>query len=117
MNNLLIFFAIPVATIILSLIFETLLRNPFKVGGIAFSIFLVTAFALGGSAELIVAALVYTILAFIFAYLTKMFCMRCKMRSYYSNNMYGDINLSNNNLRNGDCLECMDNSFDRFCRR
>lgn len=114
MNNLLIFFAIPVATIILSIIFETLIRNPLKVGGIAFSIFLIVAFALGGSAELIVAALIYTILSFLFAFLTKLFCMRSRFPVCNQSNIYGDINLANNNLQNSIEYE---NSFDRFCRR
>ena len=73
MNNLLIFFAIPVATIVLSAIFETLIKCPFKIAGIAFSIFLITAFALGGTVELLVLAIIYTIISFISAYLTSIF--------------------------------------------
>lgn len=67
MNILLIFFAIPIATIILSAILETFIRCPIKVAGIFFAIFLVLAFILGGTAELLVAAIVYTIIAFITA--------------------------------------------------
>ena len=70
MNTLLIFFAIPLATIILSAIFETFIRCPLKVAGIAFSIFIIVAFALGGSAELIVAAIIYTLLSLITAFIT-----------------------------------------------
>ena len=62
MNNLLVFFAIPVATIILSAILETFINCPLKVGGIFFSIFLVVAAALGGTIELLFAAIVYTML-------------------------------------------------------
>lgn len=69
MNILLIFFAIPIATIILSAILETFIRCPIKVAGIFFSIFLVLAFILGGTAELIVAAIVYTIISFVTAYI------------------------------------------------
>ena len=67
MNTLLIFFALPLATIILAGIFETFINCPFKVAGIAFAIYLIVAFALGGTIELIVAAIVYTILALITA--------------------------------------------------
>ena len=70
MNLLLIFFAIPIATIILSVILQTLICCPFKVAGIAFSIFIVVAFALGGTAALIVAAIIYTIISFISAVIT-----------------------------------------------
>lgn len=71
MNILLIFFAIPISTIILSAILETLIKSPIKVAGIFFSIFLVIAFALGGSAELVVGAIVYTIISFITAYIVE----------------------------------------------
>lgn len=76
MNILLIFFAIPIAIIILSAIFETFIKCPVKVAGIFFSIFLVIAFALGGSAELLVAVIVYTIISFVTAYIVMM--IRCR---------------------------------------
>ena len=83
MNILLVFFAIPVATIILSGIFETFINCPYKVGGIFFSIFLVLAFALGGTAELVVAALVYTIISFLTAYIVMIVIN--KQRNCYHN--------------------------------
>lgn len=67
MNILLIFFAIPLAVIILSAILESFINCPFKVAGIFFSIFIVLAFGFGGTAELIVAAIVYTFISFITA--------------------------------------------------
>ena len=73
MNTLLIFFALPVSTIILAGIFETFINCPFKVAGIAFAIYLIVAFTLGGTAELIVAAIVYTFLALITALIVKFF--------------------------------------------
>lgn len=76
MNILLIFFAIPVAVIILSIILETFIKCPIKVAGIFFAIFLVLAFLLGGTAELIVAAILYTIISFIAACLTEVICSR-----------------------------------------
>ena len=67
MNTLLIFFALPLATIILAAIFETFINCPLKVAGIAFAIYLIVAFALGGTIELVVAAIIYTIIALITA--------------------------------------------------
>lgn len=67
MNVLLIFFAIPLAVIILSAILESFINCPFKVAGIFFAIFIVLAFAFGGTATLIVAAIVYTIISYITA--------------------------------------------------
>lgn len=99
MNILLFFFAIPIATIILSAIFETFINSPVKVAGIFFSIFLVIAFILGGTAELIVGAIIYTIISFVTAYIVKIITnknnctIRCERR-----NDYDDYNFRNNNL-------------------
>ena len=76
MNILLIFFAIPLAVIILSAILETFINCPFKVAGIFFAIFIVVAFALGGSAILIVAAIVYTLISFITAAIVRLIINR-----------------------------------------
>ena len=89
MNNLLIFFALPIATIILAGIFQTIINCPLKIGGIAFAIFLIVAFALGGSAELIVAALVYTILALVTALIVM--CIQNR------NDLINNINNCNSN--------------------
>ena len=101
MNFLLIFFAIPLATIILSIILETLIRCPFKVAGIAFSIFIVLAFALGCTAVLIVAAIVYTIISFISAFITMIIQNRLEDEDSCSNN---NNNCSCNN--NSRCRRC-----------
>ena len=92
MNNLLIFFALPIATIILAGIFETFIECPFKVAGIAFAIYLIVAFALGGTAELIVAAIVYTILAL----LTAIFVMFLENNSNSNSNSNTNGNSSCN---------------------
>ncbi len=88
MNILLFFFAIPIAVIILSVILETYMRSSSKVAGIFFSIFLVLAFYLGGNAEYIVAALVYTAISFISAYLTCIILSRRCFRTDTFPNFY-----------------------------
>ena len=86
MNILLIFFAIPIAVIILSIILETYMRSPLKVAGIFFSIFIVLAFALGGTAELIVAAIVYSLISLITAFIVELIISRrCHRRERYPN--------------------------------
>lgn len=104
MNILLFFFAIPVATIILSAIFETFINSPVKVAGIAFSIFLVTAFILGGTAELIVGAIIYTSISFITAYIVKFInknncSKKCNIEKtdYEVNNEYNNYKQNNFN--------------------
>lgn len=101
MNVLLIFFAIPIATIILSAILETFIYCPYKVAGIFFSIFIVVAFALGGTAELLVAALVYTIISFLTAYIVMIIQNR--------RNRCCDDNCGDNSCNNRNC-GCRDNN-------
>ena len=93
MNVLLIFFAIPLAVIILSAIFETFINCPLKGAGIFFSIFIVVAFALGGTASLIVAATVYTIISFITAAITRLIINR--MCNSCGNNCENSRNFNN----------------------
>lgn len=114
---LLIFFAIPVATIILSAIFQTFICSPIKVAGIAFAIFLIIAFALGGTAELIIAAIIYTIISLITAFIVMLIQNRnrifsnicnscndcgsnCECRNDFLNNNILGRNNGNNNFRN-----------------
>ena len=94
MNTLLIFFAFPVAVIILSAIFETILNCPFKIAGITFSIFLVITFAFFDETFLI-ATIVYTILSFLVAFLVK------ALQNYIDNNSD-----ENNNDDNDDTCMC-----------
>lgn len=68
MNTLLIFFAFPLATIIISAVLQRLLKSPFIVATLIFAIFLIVTFAAFDETFLI-ATLVYTIIAFITALL------------------------------------------------
>lgn len=97
MNILLVFFAIPIAVIILSIIFERYLNCPLSVAGIFFSIFLVIAFALGPIIEYIVATFVYTIISFLVAFLT----------SYIINRNICNEQSSRSSL----CNSCMQNRY------
>ena len=113
MNVLLIFFSIPIATIILSAILETFIHCPYKVAGIFFSIFIVVAFALGGTAELVVAAIVYTIISFIVAYIVMILQNRNNDDCGCENNNCNcrNNNCENNCRRNNCCSENNDNTF------
>ena len=73
MTNLLIFFALPIATIITSIALQKIFKCPFLVAAIIFAIFLVVTFILGNLIYL-VATIAYTILAFITAVLTNIVC-------------------------------------------
>lgn len=129
--NLLIFFAIPVATIILSAIFETFINCPIKVAGIAFSIFLIVAFSLGGTAELIIAAIVYTIISLITAFIVMLIqnrnciinrlCNNCNDNDECSNNncncnSNNSCNCNNNNSNSNNCSCNRNNNSSCGCR-
>ena len=90
MNILLVFFAIPLATVILSGILATFNICPLKVSGIFFSIFIVTAAALGGTVELFFAAIIYTIISFITASIV-CFIINRRCQHFWCN----DVNTNN----------------------
>ena len=73
MNTLLIFFAFPIAVIIISAILQKLLNCPIAVAALIFAIFIIVTFAAFDETFLI-ATLAYTILAFITAFLVSRFC-------------------------------------------
>ena len=73
MNTLLIFFALPIAVIIISIALQKIFKCPFLVAAIIFAIFLIVTFVLGNLIYL-VATIAYTILAFITAVLTNIIC-------------------------------------------
>ena len=69
-NLLLLVFALPVATIIIASVLETLIKCPISVAALAFAIYLIVTFAVF-DASFLVYAIVYTILAFIAAVITR----------------------------------------------
>lgn len=70
MNILLIFFAFPIAVIIISAILQRLINSPISVALLIFAIFLIVTFA-AFDVNFLVATIIYTILAFITATIVK----------------------------------------------
>lgn len=105
MNTLLIFFAFPIAVIIISAILQKLFNNPLAVAAFIFAIFLVVTFAAFDETFLI-ATLAYTILAFITAILVRLFCRTsqnnciCEALSDILNSNNGNNTDNNDNLSN-----------------
>ena len=95
-TNLLIFFAIPLAIVIISIALQKVLRNPFLVAAIIFSILLVIVLAFFDTIYLI-AVVAYTVLAYITAVLTCLFC-----RILRNSNIGNCMGCGNNNDNNGD---------------
>lgn len=73
MNTLLIFFALPIAVIIISIALQKIFKCPFLVAGIIFAAFLIVTFVVE-NLNLLIATIAYTILAFITAVLTNIIC-------------------------------------------
>lgn len=98
MEILLIFFALPIAIIIISIALQKVLKCPILVAGIIFSIFLIISIIFG-SLILVIVTIIYTIISFltaaIFNFIQERFnnCM-C------SNNMQNCCDECNNQTRN-----------------
>ena len=73
MNTLLLFFALPIATIILSVVLLKILKCPALVAATFFAIYLILTYAVVGS-DFLICAIVYTILSYITAIITKAIC-------------------------------------------
>lgn len=99
MNILLIFFALPIAVIIISAILQKVLKCPIAVAALIFSIFLVVTFAIG-NIILLIATLAYTLLALITAVIVKIICESrnnniCRLLNNILNNTANNCNCAN----------------------
>ncbi len=123
MNILLIFFALPIATIIISIALQKILKCPILVAAIIFAIFLVVTFIVG-NLNFLVAAIIYAIISFITAVLTHIICRilntyrdnnccrdrdNCNCNRYNTRNDLLTISSSCQNNRNGDLLTISSN--------
>lgn len=97
MNTLLLFFALPVATILLAIVVEKILRNPFLTSITFFAIYLIVAFAAFDETFLIY-VIVYTILAFITAIIAEFFFQRCREQNNNCNKWISRCFQNNNTI-------------------
>ena len=101
MNTLLLFFAFPVATIILAIVFQKILQSPILVAATFFAIYLIVAFT-AFDASFLVFVIAYTLLAYLTAAITQIihrFIKRC-----LTNNDEEDSNDENEQDNEG-CIE------------
>lgn len=106
MNILLLFFALPIATIILAIAAQKILKCPFLVAGVFFAIYLIVAFA-AFDASFLVFAVVYTIIAFVTAVITNLITNFIENNDNdcgcERNNNISTNNVESNNLNNCGC--------------
>ena len=97
--TVLFFVVLPLATILISIVLQRLLKSPILVAILVFAVYLILSFTVF-DAEFLVAAVIYAIIAFITAAIFKLIC--CLKRRFDLNdcnvsNICGDLNNSNNN--------------------
>lgn len=100
MSDLLIYFALPVATVILSVVLQKLLRSPILVAATAFAIYLIVTFAAFDESFLLF-AIVYTILAYLTALLTRFICCLIRNNTNSCLNPCSNANTNGNGNGNG----------------
>lgn len=84
-NILLLFFALPIATIIISIALQKIFDNPLLVSAIIFAIFLVVTFIIG-DLNLLIATIVYTIISFLTAAIVNYIQERSEQEENNNNN-------------------------------
>ena len=134
MNVLLLFFALPLATIIISIALQKILKSPALVAGSIFSIFLIVTFIIG-NLNFLIATIIYTLISYITAVLVNLICRllqrieRCKRENSYNccenNNGLLTISSTCQNGTNNDLLtintnqqnsnNCCNDSCDNNC--
>lgn len=93
MNILLIFFALPIATIIISIALQKIFKCPPLVAAIIFAIFLIVTFIIG-SLEFLIATIIYTIISYITAVIV---CILTRILNRLGNNNNCDCTTVNCN--------------------
>ena len=96
MDTLLIFFALPIAVIIISAILEILLKNPIAVASLVFAVFLIVTFAAFDETFLI-ATLAYTLLALLTAFIVHILRKKCHRENDIYNLILDLIQNNNSN--------------------
>jgi len=98
MNILLLAFALPIATILLSIVLQKILKCPLLVAATFFAVLLIITYAVFDSSFLVFAIL-YTILAYVTAVLTRLVC---NLISRFNLNCYENCVCGNNRNSDGE---------------
>ena len=119
MDTLLLYFALPIAIIILSIVLQKILRCPILVGATFFAILLIVAFTAFDSSFLIF-VIIYTILSYVTAVLTRLICNLLEKFADCFNNgekcICGNNRSRNDNNMNGrNTICCSNNSCNSSC--
>ena len=83
--NILFFIVLPLATILISIVLQKLLRSPILVALLVFAIYLILAFTVF-TTDFLINAIIYTILAFLTAVVVRIICCLIKRLNCEDNN-------------------------------
>lgn len=97
--NELLFFALPIATIILAIVLQKIIKCPILVALTFFAIYLIVTFAFF-TANFLIFTIVYTILAYIAASITRWICENLGRNIFFRNINAENINTNNLRARN-----------------
>lgn len=107
--DILTFFALPIATIIIAFALEKILRLPFLTALVIFAIYLIAAFTAFDSSFLI-NAIIYTLLAYIAALIAEYLYTNCRFRGL-------ECRCCNNNGNNNNTANLSDRDVQRIAER
>lgn len=104
MNIILLFVAIPLLVITVSIILEKLLNNPLLIVALVFAVFLVVTFTIGDT-TLLIAAFAYALLALISTVSVRVICYLRKLlcREANQNNTNNSCNTLTGSINNNGC--------------
>lgn len=104
MNNLLIFFAFPVATIIFAVALQKILKSPFLVSAVVFGAFLIVTFSAFDDGFLVFAIL-YALLALLTALASRFICclIRNSVNPCIKSDLCGDEDNEGSNEEETNC--------------
>lgn len=114
MNTLLLFFALPIAVIIISVALQKVLRNPLLVAGIIFAILLIATFVIN-DLNLLIATIIYTIISYITALITSLICRFLRNNRQNGGRCCNLCENSNNNTNNNSCCNQNNNDDSEVC--
>lgn len=104
MNTLLLFLALPISTIILSIVLLKILKCPALVAATFFAIYLILTYSLFGT-DFLIFAIIYTVLSYITTVITKTICNIIVRINRCSNNNHREC--QNNNKCGNNFCDCL----------
>jgi len=97
--GILFFVVLPLATILIAIVLQRLLKSPILVAFLVFAVFLILAFTVF-EADFLINAIIYAIIAYITALIFKLIC--CILRRFNFNNCSTDNICGDSNSHNED---------------